>query len=135
MWALFSFLAAVSFASMFLIVRAVSATSVTVNLFFIFLVAAALYGMHVIYTKQSFHLAWNSFFLLCAAALLSYIGNYFQFRAVSEGPNPGYVTAIVGSQSVLLLIAGYFFLNVGVTAQQLSGVILCTIGVALISLK
>ena len=72
---------------------------------------------------------------LGVASLLSYLGNYFQTRALTEGPNPGYATAIVGCQSVILVLASVYLFGSHISAVKLIGVGLCIAGVFVLSLS
>lgn len=74
------------------------------------------------------------FLILIAAAALSVIGNWAQFKAASLADNAGYAFAIIGCQSALIAILAVFFLESKIGIQQILGMGLCICGIITLAL-
>ncbi len=70
--------------------------------------------------------------LLTLTAALGYIGNLCAVRAIGLAPNPGYSTAIVGLQALVVTLGGVVFFGAAVSAAKAVGVLLCVAGVLLL---
>lgn len=135
MWVLFSLLAALFFSIMFLIFKKLEGLGIPLLIFSCSIGTAAFFLTHIVVNRLPMRVPLSSLAWLALASGLSYVGNYFQTRALTEGPNPGYTTAIVGCQSIILLVASYYLFGSHISAQKLVGVALCLAGVFVLSLS
>ncbi len=70
--------------------------------------------------------------LLVATGVVAYVGNLYAVRAIAAAANPGYPTAIVGLQAVVVTLAAAVLMGAAVSGTKLAGVLLCAAGVALL---
>jgi hypothetical protein len=103
-----------------------------VILLFVFGFATVLYIGHVLVLRMPLAITPRFAGLLAVVAVLSYVGNLFSVRAVATAPNPGYAMAIVGLQAAAVTIAAVVLSGATVSWVKGLGVLLCTIGIALL---
>lgn len=135
MWIFLSLLAALCFTVMFLLFKQLEIRSVptVVSLAWIFIVGTLLYVGHVVAVRESLRTSGAILCILIAAGVLSYLGNAFQFRAISIAPNPGYAVAVVSVQALMVTIASVFLFGADFSLLKGFGALLCVVGVALLS--
>lgn len=133
MWVIFSVAAAIFFSIMFLVFKKMEGLGTPLLIFGCSVGTALCFLTHLVVNKMSVRVPPSALLWLGVASLLSYVGNYFQTRALTEGPNPGYATAIVGCQSIILLVASYYLFGSHISLAKLLGVALCVAGVVVLS--
>ena len=135
MWIIYSFIACTCFALMFLIMKLLtnSGLSNVQILAWIYLVALTIFIVHLLGTNQTLEISKTPLLILIGAGVLSYIGNYFQVKALETAPNPGYAIAIVNIDILLLVILSAIFLNVDMSWIKLTGTVFCIIGASLLA--
>lgn len=72
---------------------------------------------------------------LIITAIISFIVIVTTYYAIKKAPNPGLVRTFVGLEILILLIGGYFILDMKLSLQQLIGGIFVIIGILLIDMK
>ena len=72
---------------------------------------------------------------LIITAIISFIVIVTTYYAIKKSPNPGLVRTFVGLEILILLIGGYFILDMKLSLQQLIGGIFVIIGILLIDMK
>jgi drug/metabolite transporter (DMT)-like permease len=132
MWVIFSLCAALFFSIMFLVFKKLEGLG-TLLIFACSVGTATCFLTHLFANKMTVRIPPSALAWIALASVLSYLGNYFQTRALTEGPNPGYTTAIVGCQSILLLVASYYLFGSHISPGKLVGVALCVAGVVVLS--
>ena len=135
MWIIFSLSAAFFFSIMFLIFKKLEGLGTPLLIFACSVGTATCFLIHLVANKMTLRIPTPALLWLGLACVLSYLGNYFQTRALTEGPNPGYATAIVGCQSIILLLASVSLFGSHISAAKIVGVALCVVGVFVISLS
>lgn len=134
MWYLSALIAMLCYACMQLLIKQLTAINVgsPVILMFIFGFGCMFYIAHVAVARPAIPSTALVFALLVAASLLSYIGNLFSIRALSEAPNPGYASAIIGAQALVITLVAVFLFGSEITWLKTLGVLFCVLGVILI---
>ena len=124
------------YACMQLLIKQLTAMNVSspVILVFIFGFGCLFYIGHIAVVRASMPASALVFALLIAASLLSYIGNLFSIHALREAPNPGYASAIVGAQALVITLAAFFLFGSEITWLKTLGVLFCILGVILIAI-
>jgi drug/metabolite transporter (DMT)-like permease len=133
MWVIFSLLAAVFFSIMFLVFKKLEGLGTPLLIFGCSVGTALCFLTHIVANKMTVRIPPSALAWLGLASLLSYCGNYFQTRSLTEGPNAGYTTAIVGCQSVILMVASFYLFGSHISLAKLFGVALCVAGVVVLS--
>lgn len=136
MWILFSLLAAACFTGIFLMFKRLDllGVPVTVSLTWLFFLATLLYFAHLSVTKQSIKVSVPILCILAISAVLSYLGNLFQFKALALAPNPGYAVALISTQALLVTVVSIFMFGSDFSLLKGFGVFFCVCGVMLLSL-
>lgn len=135
-WFIYSLGAMVSFTGLALIMKKLSMTVDSMLGSMLVLVFAALVNCLIGLTKKMNYAltAWEWLMLVTAGACIC-IGNFLDIEAMRLAPNPGYASAIKGSQLVLITIAACFlFSDVTLSVRGFSGVALILAGVVLLAL-
>jgi drug/metabolite transporter (DMT)-like permease len=135
MWISFSLLAAFFFSIMFLVFKKIADLGAPLLILGCSVCTGTCFFVHLLVNRMPLKVPSTSLLWLALAGFLSYVGNYFQTRALNEGPNPGYTTAIVGCQSVILLFASYYLFGSQLSLMKVVGVVLCMVGVVTLSLS
>lgn len=104
----------------------------SIILLLVFAFAGAMYLAHMRIVREPFSVTPSAVGWLVVAAVLSYVGNYYQLRAVGTAPNPGYAVAIVGLQAVGVMLISFVFLGATLSWVKAAGVVLCCVGVILL---
>jgi uncharacterized membrane protein len=135
-WFIYSFGSMLSFTGLALIMKKLSITIDSMLGSMLVLVFAALLNCLMVFTKKmDYALSTWEWFMLVTAGACIFVGNFLDIEAMRLAPNPGYASAIKGSQLVLITIAAYFlFSDVTLTVRGLSGVALILGGVILLAL-
>lgn len=135
MWWAYSGISCVAFTTMFLVLKNVSGSLSPAQLMlFVYSFALLFFFVHLCITKQLTFPTYSVIGLILVASVFSYLGNLFQFKAIDEAPNPGYVVAIVSFDSVLLVIASALLFGSSFGTVKLIGTVLCVAGLALLAL-
>lgn len=135
MWIIFSVSAAILFSAMFLVFKKLAAFGAPLSLLSVSIGTAICCIVHLVVNRMSFTVPVSAAIWFGIASLLSYIGNYLQLRAINEGPNPGFATAIVGCQSILLMIASFYLFGSDLSVTKVVGALLCVAGVIMLSVS
>lgn len=135
MWIIFSVTAAVIFSVMFLVFKKLAAFGAPLSLLSVSIGTGICCVIHLIANRMPFQIPLSAALWFTAASVLSYVGNYFQLRAINEGPNPGFATAIVGCQSIILMVASFYLFGSDLSVTKVVGVLLCVAGVVVLSLS
>ncbi len=102
-------------------------------LFWVFLFCTSWFALQVAATRQLTPLPGARVMaLLLVTGTLAYVGNLFAVRAIVGAPNPGYPTAIVGLQAVVVTLAAAILMGAAVSTTKMAGVLLCAAGVVLL---
>ena len=96
--------------------------------------AAILIGVYLFTTKGSTKVSGFLLSLLIVAAILGILGNVASTQSIKLAPNPGYAMAIVGSQTLLILIASIFLFKSEFTILKGIGTFLVVAGVILLGI-
>jgi drug/metabolite transporter (DMT)-like permease len=135
MWQWSALIAMSCFVGYQLILRELSRTvAPVILLLFVFAFGGACYLAHVLVARVPVAVPGRAFAWLALVAVLSYVGNFFQLRAVNTAPNPGYAIAIVGLQAVVLMLVSFLFLGATLSWMKAAGVLFCCAGVVLLVL-
>jgi drug/metabolite transporter (DMT)-like permease len=133
MWQWSALIAMSCFAGYQLILRELSRTvAPSILLLLVFAFGTTFYLGHVLVARVPIVASGPAVGWLVLVALLSYVGNFHQLRAVTTAPNPGYAIAIVGLQAVVLMLVSFVFLGAALSWTKAAGVFLCCAGVALL---
>lgn len=135
MWIIFSVTAAVLFSFMFLVFKKLAAFGAPLSLLSVSIGTGLFCVIHIVANRMPFHVPLSAAIWFGIASFLSYVGNYFQLRAINEGPNPGFATAIVGCQSIILMVASFYLFGSDISIAKILGVLLCVAGVVVLSVS
>jgi drug/metabolite transporter (DMT)-like permease len=134
MWQWYALIAMGCFTAMQLVFRHLGRKGIDSAgvLLIVFAFGALFYLLHTVVIRTPIPATLPVVGLLAVTAGLSYVGNLFSIRAVTEAPNPGYAVALVGLQGavVTLIAAGVF--GASLSWVKMIGVVLCCAGVALL---
>ena len=134
MWVIFSVTAAIIFSVMFLVFKKLSVFGAPLSLLSVSIGTGICCLIHLAVNRISLYVPVSAIFWFGLASFLSYAGNYLQLRAINEGPNPGLATAIVGCQSIILMVASFYLFGSDLSVAKVVGVLLCIAGVVVLSL-
>jgi hypothetical protein len=106
----------------------------SVVLFYLFLCACVLNFGFIKFQRTSLDVSWNAMLWIGGAALASFLGNLCALNAINLAPNPGYASAIEASKAPVVVLLSVWLFASHFSLLKGLGVLLCAIGVALISL-
>ena len=147
LWVLFSFLCTLIISIKIFIIMYLSKSSnysnSIVNLCFIYIVAGISASLFLLYYKNKLNTISinknnnNYNFLkltmpIIVAGLLYFFGSLLVIYTFSISPNVSYVSSIINSNIILLLLFSYFFLKEKFNIMTLLGIIITFIGIILI---
>ena len=134
MWQWHALVAMICFAMMQLMFRHLSRRGVdsAAMLLMVFAFGTLPYLVHVRLTRTPIPASGLVIALVAATALLSYVGNLFSVRALSEAPNPGYAVALVSLQAAVVTVAAVALQGASLSWVKAVGVALCCVGLALL---
>jgi len=72
---------------------------------------------------------------LCWAPLIgvsAYLGNILQVRSIQLAPNPGYPSAVIGTQIVVVTLLATLWMRRPLAIREFLGIALCMVGLALV---
>lgn len=75
----------------------------------------------------------SSVLVIIIAGLLSVLGNWAQFEAAARAPSPGLSASVVSCQVVLIAILAKLLFHSYINPMQIIGMLICLIGVVIIS--
>lgn len=134
-WIIQSVLAMCLFAIMCVLITIEIRKGISLN--FIMMVTgiccAIYFGIINFKTGINFSFSASTVAIVILIAILSIAGNVFQFRAAAVAPNAGLAFAIVGCQSMLVIITAMILMGDKLTLTQGAGAILSLSGIILIS--
>jgi drug/metabolite transporter (DMT)-like permease len=137
MWQWYAAVAMVCFAAMQLLFKQLTRLGMTPAhlLCGVFLFGSAFFLVHVLLARTPSVPVDRTFLgLLAVTGGLGYVGNLCAVRALALAPNPGYSTAIVGVQALVVTLAAAMFAGVALSGVKVAGVLLCVAGVVLLVL-
>jgi drug/metabolite transporter (DMT)-like permease len=133
MWYLQSLASMMCFALMILIFKKLLAGVPPVTiLVFVFGFGFLFFLAHLLITEKPISLSRKYIGALLVGALLSYLGNLLQLKAIAVAPNPGYVLAIDGTKSVVISVGAFLLFGLAVSPRAGLGMFLCVVGSALL---
>ena len=149
LWVFFSFLCTLIISIKIFIIMYLSKSSnysnSIVNLCFIYIVAGISASLFLLYYKNKLNTIsinknnnnYNYNFLklfmpIIVAGLLYFFGSLLVIYTFSISPNVSYVSSIINSNIILLLLFSYFFLKEKFNIMTLLGIIITFIGIILI---
>lgn len=98
----------------------------------VFLLVVVFMLFQQVITGKGFQLPASQFFLVTIAALAAYAILQLSLMALGSAPNPGYVSGIINSSTVIISIASIYLFNAHFSFTKSVGIFLCLIGVYLI---
>lgn len=109
--------------------------SVQLIMFILFSIGAILFGIQTAMTTGfQFEKTLPIISALILVGVFSFVGNFYQFRAITTAPNGGLAVAIVSLQSGLIAILAVVFFKQQLTFQQVLGMFVALSGIMMISL-
>lgn len=99
----------------------------------VFLLVVVIILIQQVVSGKGFQLPTSQIFLVTIAALAAYAILQLSLMAVKSAPNPGYVSGIINSSTVIISIASVYLFNAHFSLTKSIGILLCLIGVYLIS--
>ncbi len=99
----------------------------------VFLLVVVIILIQQVVSGKGFQLPTSQLFLVTIAALAAYAILQLSLMAVESAPNPGYVSGIINSSTVIISIASVYLFNAHFSLTKSIGILLCLIGVYLIS--
>jgi drug/metabolite transporter (DMT)-like permease len=134
MWQWYALIGMGCFAAMQLVFRRLGRSGIDspAILLVVFGFGTALYLLHVRVTRTPIPATLPVVALLAGTAVLSYVGNLFSVRAVTEAPNPGYAVALISLQAAVVTLTAAGALGATLSWVKAIGVALCCAGVALL---
>ncbi len=72
---------------------------------------------------------------LCWAPIIgisAYLGNILQVRSIQLAPNPGYPSAVIGTQIVVVTLLATLWMRRPLAVRELTGIALCMVGLAMV---
>jgi drug/metabolite transporter (DMT)-like permease len=136
-WFSLSFLAMISFSLMTFCIVTLTRKGIPVNFVLLF-TALGVFAFFTLLTWKLHnfpaHTEVSTIIVVSLIILLSALGNWAQFSATNNAPNPGLVIAIVSMQSGVLAIISWIFLKSKMNPIQIIGLIIVIAGVATIGI-
>ncbi len=136
-WILLSFVALTCFSIMVTLITMLSRGGLPVSfiLFGLSVVLTFFYFIQtLVTTKFGIAVDVKTLLFLLVIGILSGIGNWAQFQAANDAPNPGLAIAIVGMQAGLIAIFAILFLKDKITTLQAVGIGVGIVAIMLISM-
>jgi len=136
-WIGYSLTALVAFSFMNILIVYLTRKSIPVTfiLLIIGVVFTLIYSIQTfITTKFNFEINLNTLVILFGAGLLSVVGNWGQYSAVRDAPNPGLAIAIASLNAGLVAILAIIFFKDKLTIIQITGLVLGIVSIILIAL-
>jgi uncharacterized membrane protein len=106
----------------------------SIILFYLFVFASIINFGYLKVLKTPLQVSGNALLWILVTAILSFMGNMLVLQSFKTAPNPGYASAIEASKAAVIMLLSIWLFSSQITITKGLGVILCTIGVALISL-
>ena len=133
MWIIQALVAMICFSFMTIIItnQMQKGMPVQVVMFISGIIFAVCFGLWT-YIKGSGVVNTRGILMILVAGALAVIGNWGQFNAAANAPNPGYAMALVASQAAFITILGKFMLNSELTPLKITGVAVVVIGIIII---
>jgi uncharacterized membrane protein len=134
-WIVLALTAMGSFSAMILILSSLFKKGITpaFSLFVISVVWTICFGAWTSLERIKWGEYKSAMVLLVVAGILSAFGNWAQFRSITLSSNPGYTIAIVGCNGALVSLLAWKFFKGEMHLTGAFGVLLCVIGIILIS--
>ena len=135
-WITQAFIAMLSISSMVLIFKRLTQFDMKPEIinFFFFLFTTLAFLVLILFKKTRIEIPTTAVPLFILIAIIAVVYNYFSISAIGAAPNPGYVEAIYSFRIVIILIASIFLFGSSITLTKMIGVVLCVIGLILVSL-
>ena len=136
MWVRYALYAMLSFSAMQLLFKQLTRMGLTapVILLWLFGLTAVLFTGHVVVAKEAAGVSPAALGVVAAAALCSYVGNFYMLRSLAGAPNAGYAISIVSTHALLVVVGSLVLFGGALTPMKAVGAALCVAGVILISL-
>lgn len=136
MWIVLSFATMSLMATMLLLFVAIGRAGVVPSVALFYILALALLFNFVYLKAMGTPLAVprNAIPLIVCAALASFLGNLSGMQAMNLAPNAGYAVAIESSKVVAVALLSIWLFAAQFSLLKGLGVVLCTVGTALICL-
>jgi drug/metabolite transporter (DMT)-like permease len=130
LWLWYSVLAFFTLVAYFYVLRVLKKRGVDISviLFYIFLVFGISCFLYAIIYSSNLLVSLNLLFVIIIAAIFSYIGNHFNFRALEAAPNHGYSMAVTNSFIIIVTIFSVFLYGSEFNVLKLIGVIITFLG-------
>ncbi len=134
-WAIYSIIAAISFAGMILVYKKLLLLGINQNLlnFYIFGLVFLGFASVVFINKTPIKLSYLMMALLVLASIFSLIGNFSQVKAYATAPNPGYASTLAATQLVLVSILSVLFFRADFSWIKFLGILVVILGSYLVS--
>lgn len=136
MWVRYALYAMLSFSAMQLLFKQLTRMGLTAPVILLWLFGATtlLFTGHVVVAKEPLTLSPAALGIVAAAALCSYVGNFYMLRSVAGAPNAGYAISIVSTHALFVVLGSVVLFQGELTPIKAVGAALCVAGVILISL-
>lgn len=134
-WAIYSIIAAISFAGMVLVYKKLLLLGINQNLlnFYIFGLVFLEFASIVIVNKTPVKLSYLMIILLVLASIFSLIGNFSQVKAYATAPNPGYASTLATTQLILITILSVLFFSSEFSWVKFLGIVIVIFGSYLVA--
>lgn len=135
-WVTYSFISMVSFASMMLLFKKLTETTMLPEVinFYFFLFSTIAFLIFNLVRRTKVELPSNSIYIFILAALIAISANYFSISAIKTAANPGYSKAIQAFDVVIVTISSIFLFGSPITMIKAAGIVLSVCGLILLSL-
>lgn len=135
-WVLSAIFAALSFTFMILIYKKLLLLNINQNILNLFIFGFVFigFGIVLVSTKTPVKITFFMLILLIIAAVFSLLGNYFQVKAVSNAPNPGYAITLQSTSLILITILSIFLFKSSFSWVKLVGITVVILGSYLLSI-
>jgi len=134
-WYIYSIIAMLCFSLMALLIKnlGVKGINETIILTYLFVFAAIMYLSYSYVGKMSLHVNITSLVILIIIAALSFAGNIFSVKGLLGAPNPGFSTAIVSVQILVIMLFSVLVFGSELTAIKSTGAVLVFIGAVMLA--
>jgi len=105
-----------------------------VLLMYYFGIVAVIFGFYAFSNRASFQLTQLQIIFLIAAGIAGVVGNLFLVESLRVAPNPGYTSAVVAGNVILVSIAAVFIFQSELSLVKGAGIVLAVIGIILLGL-
>lgn len=134
-WVLYALLAAVSFATIMIIMRLLTdmrtPANVIVGGMFGF---AALFAVPTFITYGRVSSSWKGILATALVGVVSYTANVQQVLSIGEAPNPGLTASIISTQVLLVTLISLRMFRSTLSRSKICGVLLIITGIVCISM-